>query len=465
VTKLSTKRVKGRAVTARPLVCIVILALLLVAASAAVAQAALPAPILTNTNPVSPGASLMPRIQGVIGGSETKAVSFGISLRAVGAIARDLAEPNNTVKLYTDPGCSGPIIGEGTAKKLVEGGGIQVNASVTADTVTTFYATQENVNDASTCSAQGLAYRQVTTPPGAPILESVNPASPANENFPRLIGSADPDATVSIFAGPDCSGSALASGVGAEFAAAGIQVLVPDNSESIFSAKVTIAGFVSDCSADSIAYREVTPVVPPSGGGGGGGGSGGLPATLSSPPPPPHLRTIPGGFANNNLPLLTGTAPGASTVRIYADPACGGSPAAKGSLDQFLAGLPVRVGDNAVTVFSAASVSAIGKASACSDPVTYIEDSLTPHTRITMGPAAKTAKRKAVLRFMDTTGNTPGTTFFCKVDKLKWKQCASPLQLRALRPRAYVVQVKAIDPAGNTETKAAKRRFKVVSRP
>ena len=33
-----------------------------------------------------------------------------------------------------------------------------------------------------------------------------------------------------------------------------------------------------------------------------------------------------------------------------------------------------------------------------------------------MGPAAKTRKRKAVFRFVDITGDAPGTAFLCKVD-------------------------------------------------
>ncbi|HET6997397.1 MAG TPA: hypothetical protein VFI03_02320 [Solirubrobacterales bacterium] len=444
--------------------------MLLLLATASAAHAALAVPILTDTNPVSPGASLTPRIMGEFEGSETKAVPFGIGLRAAGPVTKSLAEPDNTVRIYTSAGCAGPVAAEGTAEELAEGSGIQVDSAVAADLVTIFYATQSKPGETSGCSVQGLPYRQVTNPPAAPTFSSVAPASPANENFPRLIGTADPEASVSIFAGPSCADTALASGSGAQFGGAGIVVGVLDNSENTFSARAAIAGFTSSCSVTPIVYHEVTPVSPPGGGGGGGGespggGGGAPPATPSLPPPAPHLRTIPGGWANNNTPLLTGTAPGASTVRIFADPACAGTPVAKASFEQFTAGVPVQVIDNAATVFSAVAVNGSGRASSCSQPVIYVEDSLTPRTRITMGPAAKTAKRKAVFRFIDTTGNAPGTTFFCKVDKHRWKPCASPLRLGKLRPRAYVIQVKAIDPAGNAETKGAKRRFKVVSRP
>jgi hypothetical protein len=79
-----------------------------------------------------------------------------------------------------------------------------------------------------------------------------------------------------------------------------------------------------------------------------------------------------------------------------------------------------------------------------------------------MAPAAKTRHRNAVFRFVDTTGNPPGTTFLCKVDKRKWRPCSSPLRLRGLRRAKHTVEVKAVDPAGNAEAKPAQRRFKVV---
>lgn len=437
---------------ARPLPYVwVCLCSVLLLAIAPAARADLRVPTLTTTNPVSPGASSTPRIKGVVEEAETKVVTFGASPFQV--ITQD-EDPNNLVRLYTEPDCTGPVAGEGTVAVLKDEG-ILVSTPVPDDSVTFFYANQFDGLELSDCS-EGLQYRQVTTPPLAPAFTSVDPPSPANQNFPRLIGTADPEATVSIYVGVACAGAALTSGSGAQFGAAGIQVGVADNSETTFSSKLTIAGFESGCSGP-IVYREVTP--PPAPGGGGGV----LPGTPVTPPPAPRLRTVPGGWANNNTPLLTGTAPGAATVRIYAGPSCGGSPVAKGSAAEFSAGIPVRVVDNDVVVFSAVSVAG-ETASKCSDPVVYVEDSLTPRTRITMAPAAKTAKRKAVIRFTDTTGNAPGTTFLCKVDQRKWKKCASPLRLVKLRPKRYVVRVKAIDPAGNTETKGTKRGFKVIRR-
>jgi hypothetical protein len=423
-------------------------------AAPAAAEAALHKPILTGTNPASPGASTTPRILGQIEEVEIKVVDPG-SLWATAA------EPNNTVKLYTQSGCLGPVAGEGTAGQL-EAEGILVSSSLAPESVTTFYATQENSEEVSACSSPGLTYRQVSSAPGAPGLASVTPASGSNDNFPRFGGSADPESTVLLYSVAGCTGSVVGSGSGAEFAAAGIQVSVADNSETNFSAKATMAGFSSPCSAGSITYREVTPP-PPVGGGGSGGG--GTTAPPQSRPAAPHLRTVPKGSANDNTPVVTGTAPGAATVKIFASPNCSGPVLAKGPAATFAtAGLPVQVADNTALFLSAVAVSAAGE-SPCSDPIVYVEDSTAPRTRITMGPAAKTAKRKAVFRFTDTTGDAPGTTFFCKIDKAKWKPCSSPLKMKHLHPRRYVLQVKATDPAGNVELRGTKRSFKVIRHP
>jgi hypothetical protein len=455
---------KGRAIAARPLLLLAFTVLFVVVV-APTAQA-LPTPFLIATNPASPGASLTPRIMGTAEEGGTKVVTFGLGSDGLGPITRDV-EPDDTVRIYTTSDCTGTVTGEGTVAAL-KGEGIQV-AAVAPDSVTVFYATVDSESEPPSECSDGLAYRQVSTPPGAPTFSSVNPPSPANDNFPRLIGSADPEATVSIYATPDCGGSPVAGGSGALFGSTGIQVSVADNSETTFSAEATIAGFSSTCSPAPIAYAEVTPppAHDPGTGGGGEGGTGGgggvAPGSPVTPPAPPRLRTIPGGSANNNTPLVAGSAPAGTAVRIYATPDCSGAVVARGSAVELAAGIPVRVIDNTAVVFAAVAVAG-ETVSRCSDPVLYVEDSLTPRTRITMAPAAKTAKRKAVIRFTDSTGSSPGTTFRCKIDKKKWRSCSSPLRLKKLKPRRYTVRVKASDPAGNVEGRGAKRSFKVIRR-
>lgn len=474
MTMPSKKTSEGRAGVARPSLCVLAFAALLAAAAltAPAAGAAPVKPALTETNPASPGASLRPRIKGR---AEEIIISVVRLSAARGPIGRAI-DPNNTITIYKgDSTCldSGAIVGVGTAGEL-EGVGILVDEGVvTPGSVTTFYATQTDASGTSGCSG-GLTYRHVSTPPPTPTVDAVSPASPADENFPYVAGTADPESTVSIYPNATCSGTPLVTGSGSEFGGAGIRVPVPDNSTTTFYAEASWGGFSSACSSSSVSYQEVTvpssepPAQDPGGqgpGSGGGKGPSGQQPVVDPPgkPAAPKLRTVPGGTANNNTPLVTGTAAGAVRVEIFAGDDCNGTPVAKGSVAQFGAGLPVQVADNATVSFYGIAVDGGGDRSACSpSPAVYVEDSTLPRTRITMGPGVKTRKRTAVFRFLDSAGEAPGTTFICKIDRGKWKPCTAPFRVKRLTRRAHVFQVKATDPAGNREQKPVKRRFKVV---
>jgi len=462
---------EGWAHVARPSLCLPVLAVTLALAvlAAPTAHAAPPKPVLTGTNPASPGASLRPRVRGLAGEIITSVVHYGWG----GGPVKRAVDPANEVIVYAgDPTCLDPgaIVGEGIAEEL-EGTGILVDEGVvTPDSVTFFYATQEDVSGTSSCSA-GIKYRQVSTPPDAPLLESVSPASPADDNFPRLVGTADPEATVSIYSNPGCSGAPIETGTGAEFAGAGIEVGVADDSTTTFYASATLAGLSSACSTTSVSYQEVTPAQePPPGeapGGGDSGGKGPVPEQ-SGPnppgkPPAPKLRTVPGGTANDNTPLVAGSAPDAAKVEVFAEAGCKGPVAVKGSASELAAGLPVQVADNTTVAFYGISIDGGGDRSSCSTtPAVYVEDSTLPVTRITMGPGVKTRKRTAVFRFLDATGDAPGTSFQCRIDRRSWKPCSTPFRVKRLSRRGHLFQVKAVDPAGNREQKPAKRRFKVI---
>ncbi|HET7455132.1 MAG TPA: hypothetical protein VFJ76_06395 [Solirubrobacterales bacterium] len=86
---------------------------------------------------------------------------------------------------------------------------------------------------------------------------------------------------------------------------------------------------------------------------------------------------------------------------------------------------------------------------------------VTPLTRITYGPAAKTRLRRPVFRFADTSGQ-PGTTFFCKLDRKHWKPCVSPLKLPRLGLGKHVLKVTAVNAVGTKSPAPVARKFKVV---
>jgi hypothetical protein len=276
-----------------------------------------------------------------------------------------------------------------------------------------------------------------------------------------------PEYEIVIYGQAECKGAPIGQGRADTFEGSGIAVIVPGDALTLVSAKQVDPAnpsAPSDCSA-SLGYWEGN--VPRAGGGSGGPAAGGDtpsqsvgPGVTTGKPAPPHIHTNPSGTANDNTPSVVGSAPGAGSVSIFASADCSGTPVAKGSAAQLAAGFSVSVADNTTNTFSAFSTG--GQRSNCSSPVPYVEDSTAPRTRVTMGPGVKTRKRKVAFRFADVTEDPPGTRFFCKVDKAKWKPCSSPLRLKRLRLSRYVVRFRAVDLAGNAEKIGAKRIFTVI---
>lgn len=327
-------------------------------------------------------------------------------------------------------------------------------------------------------------------------LSGTNPPSslstPANSTTPRVIGSEEeiikavvrfgpsrpiaaagnPTNVVKIFADQECEGTPLAVGTLNELEGEGIQVEVLPDSETTFFANQAESSSpedVSPCSEQGVTYYEsstVTPPEEPSGGGGGGGGGGPAagerPSAGISPNAPvaPRLRTVPFGRANDNSPLVTGSAAGAERVRVFTNSSCNGAAVANVSAAEFNAGIAIHVDDNTTTDFAGISV-ADGKQSFCSPPATYIEDSSPPRVRITMGPGVKTRRHKAVFRFSAGSEDL-GASFRCRLNHGKWRPCHSPFKLRHLHFRRYVLRVRGTDAVGNTTPKPAKRSFKVI---
>lgn len=108
-------------------------------------------------------------------------------------------------------------------------------------------------NDATPAT---YAWTVDTAIPAAPELTATDPASPANENAPLVIGSADPGTTVSLFASADCTGTPITATATPAELADGIEVTVADDSVTEFSATATSAALVTSACSAPISYRE-----------------------------------------------------------------------------------------------------------------------------------------------------------------------------------------------------------------
>ncbi len=101
-------------------------------------------------------------------------------------------------------------------------------------------------------------------PLAQPTFSGTDPASPADDNSPEILGTGPAGSTIRLYTTPDCAeASFVATGPAAQFASPGITVSVPGNSTTTFYATARSANSGSECSAGSITYTESSPPVDP----------------------------------------------------------------------------------------------------------------------------------------------------------------------------------------------------------
>jgi hypothetical protein len=98
--------------------------------------------------------------------------------------------------------------------------------------------------------------------PSAPQLTGTDPASPGSNGTPRILGVAEAGSTVRVYAGPNCSGTPVATGSAAKLGSPGIAVEVAEGVTAAFSATATdAADNTSACSAP-ISYTRLKVPTP-----------------------------------------------------------------------------------------------------------------------------------------------------------------------------------------------------------
>lgn len=279
--------------------------------------------------------------------------------------ANGAAMPGATVDLYSDASCS-TFLGTGTADTV---GAFSISLTSPDDATTALYARQTTADGTSSCSSSPLLYVEDSSAL-APTLSSFSPVSPSNSNTPNVIGTTEAGATVSLFADAGCSlplGSGSANGSGSF----SVGITVPsDTTTNVFGQITDLAGNSSTCSATSIAYLED-----------------------SQPPNVPNLTSVaPNGPANNNSPVINGSADANTTVLFFSNAACSTQIGSGSSDGAGTIAYNLSVADNTTTTIYAATQDQAGNVSACSSTfVTYIEDSIGPAINLTsttpIGPA------------------------------------------------------------------------------
>ena len=264
------------------------------------------------------------------------------------------------MKLYTNSACSGSPAATGTPAQF-SGAGITVAVPANATTQLAARTSDASGNDSS-CSGS-FPYTEDSTGPAAPAITDTDPDSPSSDNNPEVKGTtgAGSPTTVKLYTNASCTGSPAATGTPTQFAGAGITVAVPANLTTQLAARTSDAsGNDSTCSA-AFPYTEDST-------------GAAAPAITDTDPDSP---------SSDNNPEVKGTTGAGSptTVKLYTNSSCSGSPAATGTPTQFAgAGITVAVPANATTQLAARTSDASGNDSTCSSAFPYVEDSTAPAT-------------------------------------------------------------------------------------
>ncbi len=184
------------------------------------------------------------------------------------------------------------------------------------------------------------------------------------------------------------------------------------------------------------------------------------------PAAPALSATVPASPANHNSPVLTGSAPAGTTVRLYTGAGCSGGPISTVAAMALGTGIELSVADDSTTQLSATATTAAENSSSCSAPIAYVEDSTAPGTQITANPPALTNATTASFSF---TGSDPGgsgvASFECRLDSGAFGACAAPRQYSGLSEGSHSFQVRASDKAGNADATPATHTWQVDTTP
>ena len=263
-----------------------------------------------------------------------------------------------------------------------------------------------------------------TAAPPAPQLTATVPASPANQNSPKVIGSAPAGSTVRLYTTIDCSGTPIATISAAELAT-GVTVSVPDDTTTRFRATVTDeANNPSACSA-ALTYIEDSSA----------------PQTQIDTHP-----STPSGSASASF-TFSGSDPGGSGIASFECRRDGAAFAPCTSPQAYAA-----LADGAHT-FEVRAIDTAGNVDQTPASFSWIDR----HRRarrpsIDSSPPALSNAASASFAFSGTDAGGSGiASFECRRDGASFAPCTSPQAYAALADGAHSFEVRAIDTAGNVD--------------
>ncbi len=263
-----------------------------------------------------------------------------------GAVSGDAV----SVAIYRGAAC-GTQVGSGTAAAFQSAGGIAVSLPNSSATYTLRAVATDGVGLTSDCSADSVTAEVDVTAPAEPTNLELVGSSPTSDRTPRIRGSAEPGATVTLFADSDDGGTAcdvqLASGAESVFSGAGL--LTSSLADGVYTVHARASdGLQSSGCSGSLVIFEVDGTAP------------------AAPTVNPIDDGAPGDY------FATGNAESGSTVRVYLNGSCAGAPVdSLGAVPFANSGAALgSLGANNYSV-SAEAEDAVGNVSVCSTPINF----------------------------------------------------------------------------------------------
>jgi hypothetical protein len=174
----------------------------------------------------------------------------------------------------------------------------------------------------------------------------------------------------------------------------------------------------------------------------------------TEPPSAPVIMSPPEGTATSSSTVtLSGTAEPNATVEVLDGAVGAGTTTADGtgSWSRELTGV-----SDGTHSYTSRATDAAGNQSEPSNTRTVVVDTQAPETTIDSGPSGTVTSASATFSF---SASEAGSSFECSLDGAPFAACTSPTQYSGLAEGSHTFQVRATDPAGNTDPSPASRTW------
>jgi alpha-tubulin suppressor-like RCC1 family protein len=290
------------------------------------------------------------------------------------------AQPDSTVKLYASDDCTGSPVATDTAWNY----DFWLWVTVGADTSTSFTAIATNPDDKTSPCSSVITYVNDSTAPTAPTALAIVPDSPSQSADVTISGGAESGSTVNLYANAECSGYPVQTGDASDFAD-GFTVTAPSDASTFFTANASdAAGNTSGCSS-AVSYTNDS----------------------TAPDAPSALSASPVSPSASAAVTIKGVAEAGTSVDLYDNSTCSGSPVETGDANAFATGFAVTATLNAETAYAVTATDAAGNTSECSDAVLFVNDSTPPPAPFAIAIEPKSPANPSALK---VSGHADGGT-------------------------------------------------------